>query len=124
MFFKALYEGEQECDFSKSAIKSGRKFGVITLTESHLFFRKGFTKYFISYDNIERAFRRVYQVPAKIRKENVNIPVERLVLMKNNAEIAEIGLPGIAKAKEIMDILKAKCPNASFDIPSEEKADE
>lgn len=124
MFYKALYEAEQKCDFSKSAIKSGRRFGVITLTESHLFFRKGLTVYFISYSNIERVFRRVYQIPAKIRKENVSIPVERLVLMKAGVEIAEIGLPGIAKAKEIMDILKAKCPNTSFDIPSEEKADE
>lgn len=119
MSFKSIACEEVKSDSLKSEYKSGRKYGVITLSGNHLFFRRGFRKFFISYEAVECAFRRVYVLTARVKREKREIPVERLVIMNKGAEVAEIGLPGINAAKEIMGILKDKCKNATFEAPKE-----
>lgn len=120
MKFNKLVDSEIESDFLKSEMKAGRRLGIISLGDSHLFFRKGLKNYFISYSNIECAFRRVFMVPARMCCGKGEIPVENLVLMNSGKEIAEIGLPGLKAAKEVIEILKEKAPNATFECPKDE----
>ena len=46
--------------------RSARKTDVFRLGERHLFFRKRMTVYYVSYDEIDRFFRRVLMVPVRV----------------------------------------------------------
>ncbi len=98
----------------ESDYKAAREIGVLRLGETGLFFRAGFKKYFIPYSSINRAFRRVIAVPAKLCCGSGSLEIENLVVAKDDKELAQIQLPGTRAAEEVMRLLKEKMPEADF----------
>ena len=107
MKFNSLIGSVEQNDVLKSDYEAGTKVGIISLGNSHLFFRKFFKTYYISYSDLNAAYRRVYMMSG--RKNNLT--AEYLVLVSNGTEIANIGLPGTKNAKELLEIIKEKAPH-------------
>ncbi|MBR5896036.1 MAG: hypothetical protein IKZ39_00265, partial [Lachnospiraceae bacterium] len=73
---------------------------------SHLFFRRLFKTYYISYADLSAAYRRVYMMKGKR-----SLAAEFLVLVSDGREIANIGVPGSKNAREILETIKEKAPH-------------
>ena len=118
MKFKGLTGNEEQSDVLKADYESAAKVGVISLGNSHLFFRKLFKTYYVSYSDLSAAYRRVYMVKGKS-----SLAAEFLVLVSSGKEIANIGVPGSKNAREILETIKEKAPHAEtvFKGESEEQ---
>ena len=107
MKFKCIKGAKEQVDVLQRDYESAAKFGILSLGNSHLFFRKFFKTYYVSYSDLNAAFRRVYMMNGKKN----SVAMEYLVLVSEGMEIATIGLPGTAKAREIIEIIKEKAPH-------------
>ena len=118
MNFKGLLGKEEQSDVLKADYESATKVGVIGLGNSHLFFRKLFKTYYVSYSDLSAAYRRVYMMKGKS-----SLAAEFLVLISEGREIANIGVPGSKNAREILDTIKEKAPHIEtvFKGESEQK---
>ncbi len=101
--------------------KNAREIGVVRIGGNHFFFRKGRKVYYIPYSDIRRCFRRVMLVPAKMCCGKGDLAVENLVIYGDEGELAQIQLPGTRAAKELVEILKGKMPDAEFTVPADLK---
>ncbi|MBQ7841348.1 MAG: hypothetical protein IJ390_12825 [Lachnospiraceae bacterium] len=117
MKFNPLLTALSDVDFLENDYRDAREIGIVRLGESCLFFRKKLKIYYIPYENIERCFRRVMLVPAKMCCGKGDLAVENLVICSGEEEIAQIQIPGTKAAKILMDELKIKAPNADFTRP-------
>jgi len=115
MMYKSLIGKEEQSDVLKSDYEAGTKVGIISLGNSHLFFRKLFRTYYISYTDLSAAFRRVYMMNG--RKNS--LAAEYLVLVSDGKEIANIGVPGTKNAKEIIETIKEKAPHIETSFKGE-----
>ncbi|MBO4678042.1 MAG: hypothetical protein J5626_00070 [Lachnospiraceae bacterium] len=107
MKFKSISGREEQSDVLRTDYESGTKVGIISLGNSHLFFRKFFSVYYISYTDLSAAYRRVYMMNG--RKNSLS--AEYLVLVSDGKEIANIGVPGTKSAREILETIKEKAPH-------------
>ena len=105
-----------------SEFKAGHEIGNIGLGKSYLFFKKGFSKYYINYSDLKCAFRRVMLVPAKMCCGKGNLQVDYLVLSDGVNELAQVQLPGHNAAKLLMEELKVKSPETSLICPENLKS--
>ncbi len=119
MKFNKLVSNEFDSDCLKEEYKAAKEIGVISLSDSHLFFRKGLKKYYISYSLIEYAFRRVFMVPAKMCCGKGELPMENLVIVSGGAEVASIGLPGTKAAKALIEEINLRAPEIITKCPKE-----
>lgn len=103
--------------------KNAREIGIIRLGENSLFFRRRMKKYYIAYSDIERAFRRVMSVPAKLCCGKGEFIIENLVIYAEDKEVAQIQLPGTKAAKILIEEMKKKAPGIQFSCPDEKKTD-
>ena len=103
--------------------KNAREIGIIRLGENSLFFRRRMKKYYIAYSDIERAFRRVMSVPAKLCCGKGEFIIENLVIYAEGKEVAQIQLPGTKAAKILIEEMKKKAPGIQFSCPDEKKTD-
>lgn len=124
MNFYPLAQAEYNAEALKTEYKSGREIGKIRLGTANLFFRNGLKTYFIPYADIDRCFRRVMMVPAKLCCGKGDLQVENLVICDAEKELAQIQLPGTKAARILMEELKRLAPNAQFSRPSETEAKE
>ena len=115
MKFRSLIGKEEQNDVLKSDYEAGTKVGVISLGNSHLFFRKLFRTYYVAYADLSAAYRRVYMM--NDRKNSLT--AEFLVLVSDGKEIANIGVPGTKNAKEIIEIIKEKAPHIETNFKGE-----
>ena len=109
-----------DADSLDREFKAGREIGIIKLGERCLFFRKYLKIYYIPYQDITRAFRRVMEVPMKMCCGKGEFQMEYLVICAGEQEIAQIQLPGTKAARLVMDELKSKLPDAQFSSPKSE----
>ena len=106
MKYKGLTGNEEQSDVLKADYEAATKVGVIALGNSHLFFRKLFKTYYVSYSDLSAAYRRVYMMKGKN-----SLAAEFLVLVSDGKEIANIGVPGSKNAREILETIKEKAPH-------------
>ena len=100
--------------------KVARQMGKLRLGELHLYFKSGLKIYYIPYRDVHRCFRRVESVPAKLCCGNGEFIIENLVICgENDAELAQIQLPGTKAAKLLMDELEQRIPEAEFGRPAQ-----
>ncbi|MBR6307762.1 MAG: hypothetical protein IKR39_04055 [Lachnospiraceae bacterium] len=118
MRYKSLIGKEEDRDVLKSEDESAQKYGIIGLSERHLFFRKFFKTFYIAYDDLNAVFRRVYMVSNR----KASLPAETLVLVSNGTEIASIGVSGTKSAKEILEKIKEKAPHIDTKFKGESEA--
>lgn len=126
MKFFALGKEERKQDQLREEYNHGHEIGVIRVGETCLFFKKGFRGYYIPYSEVQRFYRRVMLVPAKMCCGKGDFEIENLVIATENGEVAQIQIPGKKAALVLMDELMAKAPGAKFTKPvkSEKSAEE
>lgn len=123
MKFYALIANTIDNAALEADYKSAREIGIIRLGEDNLFFRRRMKKYYIAYSDIERAFRRVMSVPAKLCCGKGEFIIENLVIYAEGKEVAQIQLPGTKAAKILIEEMKKKAPDTQFSCPEEKKSD-
>ncbi|MCI8812678.1 MAG: hypothetical protein HFG12_05530 [Oscillibacter sp.] len=92
--------------------RSARKTDVFRLGERHLFFRKRMTVYYVSYDEIDRFFRRVLMVPVRVSCCGGEMAVEHIVLCSGGEELAVVLLADPRAAPSVMEALRERAPHA------------
>lgn len=107
MKFNSLCDEEFKNDLLKAEFESGEMLGVVCLGESHLFFRKTFKTYFVSYEKLTRVFRRVYLIPRGKRQ----VSIENIVVCSADKEIYSLSMTGKESAVILLDKLKEKAPH-------------
>ena len=95
-----------------------REIGILKLGEKNLFFRVRLRTYFIPYTDIDRAFRRVFTVPANVCCGKGQMEMENLVICDAEKEIAQIQLPGTKAAKEVIRELGVRAPHIKLKKPA------
>ena len=126
MTYNPLTEARIDDAVLRNEYRSGRAIGVIRLGESVLFFRAKLKTYYVPYSGITRVFRRVQLVPARMCCGRGDLSIENLVICgRDEAEIAQIQLPGDRAGKAIIEELKVRIPDIPFTCPpkSENKAE-
>lgn len=114
MRFVSIYGNSVDKAVLLSDYNSGILYKNICLGKSYFYFKSLFTKYYISYDEIKCAFKRIKVLPHK----NGTLQVDYLVLSDGTKELAEIQFAGRKVAADVMDELKRRCTNASFHCPN------
>ena len=102
--------------------RSAREIGAVRIGTQNLFFRAGLKHYCIPYTQIRRCFRRVNSVPAKMCCGKGDLQIESLVISDDGGELAQITLPGSKAAKQLIEELKVKMPQADFSAPKRDEA--
>ena len=126
MTYNPLTEARIDDAVLRNEYRSGRAIGVIRLGESVLFFRAKLKTYYVPYSGITRVFRRVQLVPARMCCGRGDLSIENLVICgRDEAEIAQIQLPGDRAGKALIEELKMRIPDIPFTCPpkSENKAE-
>ena len=82
--------------------------GDLRLGENTLFFKVRLRTYFVPYQDIDKAFRRVFTIPAGSGRQ---IEMENLVICDAEKEIAQIRLPGKEAAKDVLKKLHELAPH-------------
>ena len=88
--------------------------GALRIGSGSLFFRARFRTYYIPYADIDRCFRRIMMVPAKMCCGRGDFEMESLVVCCGGKEVASVDLPGKKAAQLVIEELKGKLPNAEF----------
>ena len=102
----------------KTEYKAGRPIGAVRLGETRLYFRARRKIWYVPYECVTRAFRRVMLVSARMCCGRGNLSVENLVLCgAEDQEIAQIQLPGERAGKILLEELKKKMPGIPFTCP-------
>jgi len=103
-----------------SEYAAAKEIGRVRLGELRLYFRSGLRVYYIPYRDVRRVFRRVQLIPAKAWKRQGELRVENLVVCGEAGELAQIQLPGADAARQLMDELCGRIPEAAFGKPAPE----
>ena len=104
--------------------RTARKIDVFRMGEQHLFFRKRMTACYISYEEIDRFFRRVLMVPMRVSCCGGEMAVEHIVLCSGGEELAVVLLADPRMASSVMEALKVRAPHAECVKPSEQDGGE
>lgn len=97
--------------------RSARKLDVFRLGERHLFFRRKLSTFYISYQEMDRFFRRVLMVPVRVSCCGGEMAVEHIVLCSGGEELAVILLADPRMAPAVMEALKERAPHAKSGKP-------
>ena len=101
----------------ESEYRAAREIGKVRLGELRLFFRSGLKIYYIPYKDVRRCFRRVQVIPARRRFGRGDFQLENLVICGGEGELAQVQLPGTKAAKQLMEELEERIPEAEFGKP-------
>lgn len=104
---------EYDLETIKNDYKTAKKYKNVLLGEEFLFFKNMFKTYYISYETIKYAFRRIMAVPAGKK----TIEVDYIVIADKRKELASAQIAGHVMAGEIMEELKQKAVGATFSMP-------
>lgn len=113
MKFISINNIEKDKDELIIDFKNSQKYVNVYLGEKFLFLKTGFRTYYISYESLKYAFRRVMVV--KMGKREIH--VDYLIIADKRKELASIKLAGHNTAVTIIEELKSKAPNATFTCP-------
>lgn len=124
MRFYPLTDEQADGSALAEEFRGGRQIGVVSVGESHLFFRVRLKTYYIGFGEITRCYRRVLMVPARMCCGRGNLNIENLVIESGAGELAQIQLPGERAGVELIRLLKQKMPGADFRCPAKAKGGE
>lgn len=92
--------------------RTAKKMDVFRLGERHLFFRRKVSVCYVSYEELDRFFRRVLMVPMRVSCCGGEMAVEHIVLCCGGEELAVILLADPRMAPSVMEALKERAPHA------------
>ena len=104
------------------AYQNGRAIGPMRISSDHVFFRSGRKTYVIQASDLDRIYRRVLLVPARMCCGRGELAVENIVLEKDGKTLAQIRMPGERAGKAAFEELKKTAPHAQFGCPSRQEA--
>ena len=111
MKFYPLQSENADVTGLSSDYKEAHQIGVVRLGNENLFVKKSLKVYYIAYREIERAFRRVKSVNARLGCCNGDIEIDHLVLKNGDTELCEVSLPGAKAGRALLDELHTLAPN-------------
>ena len=120
MKFYPVLESSLPEDSLKEEYQNAHAVGALRLGESNAFIRMRFKTYYIPYEKIDRCYRRVMLVPAKMCCANGELQVESIVFENEGKELAVVELPGQKAAKIAFSECQKKMPHAEFSCPKKE----
>ena len=120
MKFYSVIEPSLITDSLKEEYQNAHAIGALRLGETHAFFRVRRKTYFLPYEKVDRCYRRVLLVPAKMCCAGGELHVENLVFESDGKEAAVIELPGEKAAKIAFAECKEKMKHAVFSCPPKE----
>lgn len=103
----------------KEEYAAAREIGPVRLGSEHLFFRDKRKIYFIPYGQLERCFRRVLLIPARMCCGRGDLAVEHLVLCAGGQELAQIRLPGERAGKILLEEIAQRAPGVLIGKPAQ-----
>lgn len=115
MFFHPLKSSNLTGKELRPEYKAAKSYGVIRLGSTCFFFRRGVKIYYITYKEIVRYFRRVMLIPTGTKRGDMRL--ETLIICDEKGELAQIQIPGVNAAKDLMDEMKSKAPHADSTCP-------
>lgn len=94
-------------------------FGKVRMGTDYIFWKKGFRWYFLDLKNVQRAFRRVEAVDAKMCCGNVNFDIQKLVfILKDGTELElMIGDAMPREAEKLYQTLQKQKPGLLYGKP-------
>ena len=104
------------------AYQNGRAIGPMRISPEYIFFRSGRKTYVIQSSDLDRIYRRVLLVPARMCCGRGDLAVENIVLEKDGKTIAQITMPGERAGKAALEELMKAAPHAQFGCPSRQEA--
>ncbi len=116
-FFTVAGEGISDVMLENEYMNS-RSIGKLKIGDAHLFFRSGFKTYTLAGKDLERVYRRVMLVPARMCCGRGELAVEHIVLETGGSVAAQIQMPGERAAKAALEAIKAIAPDAQYRCPS------
>ena len=119
-FAPLLPTGEVE---PRDEYTQAREIGPVRVGEEHLFFRDRRKVYYIPYTQLERCFRRVLLIPAKMCCGRGDLAVEHLVLCAQGRELAQIRLPGERAGKMLLEEIARLAPGVLIGKPGQTAED-
>ncbi len=109
-------------DGLQNDLRSAHEVGALLIGSTCLFFRARFKTYYIPYEDIDRCFRRVTLMPARLCCGQGDLELESLIVCSGGKEVAVIDLPGKRAAMSVMEELKEKLPHAELRAPKKTEA--
>ena len=91
--------------------KAAKEIAGLYLSENNLFFRKKLKCYRMPKEHVDRYFRRVNTVPARMCCAGGDLMFHSIVLCHNGEEAAEIPMPDEKAALLVMKALKEYLPD-------------
>lgn len=91
-------------------------YGKVKLGSSLIFWKKGFVWYKVKTEDVERAYRRIEEVNAKMCCGRFNLDTQKLMLVKKDQTVLEL-LIGDRLEKEataLYEAMKQKWPQLSY----------
>lgn len=92
--------------------RGAQKMDIFRLGETHLFFRRKMSVFYIAYGELDRFFRRVLMVPMRVSCCGGEMAVEHIVLCSGGEELAVVLLADPRMAPSVMEALKERAPRA------------
>lgn len=112
MRFCPLKTAEADDAALAAEYRTAEKKDVFRLGERHLFFRKKMSVFYLSYEELDRFFRRVLMVPMRVSCCGGEMAVEHIVLCSGGEELAVVLLADPRMAVPVMEALKERAPQA------------
>ena len=102
---------------------SARSIGPMKIGSTYAFFKAGLKTFAVAGAELDRVYRRVLLVPARMCCGRGDLAVENIVLEKDGKQIAEIRMPGERAGKAALEEMKKIAPGASFTCPPKNMED-
>lgn len=98
-------------------------YGKVKLGKQHIFWKKGFRKYAVDLEKVQRAYRRVEAVDTKMCCGNVNFDIQKLVLLLKDGTQLEllIGEGTLKEAEGLYQALQDQNPQLQYGKQREQK---
>lgn len=109
--YKKNHSPDIDAEFSIAS-----SFGRVKLGRNYIFWKKGLHWYYQELRQVQRAFRRVEAVNARLCCSNVNFDIQKLVLILKDAAELElvIGDDGPWEAEKLYEALQERQPGICY----------
>lgn len=120
MKFTPLTKPNTNIEEIEQDYKLAHKIGSAALGNKCFFFKKKLKTFYVSYDDLKQAFRRIYAVPAKMCCANGDIELEHIVIITKSGIENEIPLPDKKAAEHLFAEMKEKAPSLDYSSPKKD----
>ena len=119
MKFESLTSPAADSSALREEYRQAREIGKLRLGQRHMYIRSGLKTYYLPYSDIQRYFRRVMRVPARMCCGKGDFEIENLVICDDARELIQVQLPGQKAARIAMECMAAFAPNAAVGVARE-----